>query len=85
MLREVFNLYGVKRVGPAEQENRFADIVEAEHHHQQTGKTQAKTAVRRAAVAEEIQVELDRFQMQPFFQRLFGSAPHNGARAVRRW
>ena len=54
----------------SEEEHRLADVLDAQQHHQEARQAKAKAAVRRAAVAEEIQVELDRLQPQAFLQRL---------------
>ncbi len=59
-------------VGSAEQEDRLANIGQVEHSHQQTRQTHTKATVRRAAVAEEVQVELNGFQAETFFNGLFG-------------
>ena len=68
-----FSLYGFSRFGPRNRKTASRMLLQAEHDHQQAGKAQPKTAVRRAAEAEEIQVELDRLQGQAFFQRLAAS------------
>ncbi len=58
-------------VRSSEQEDSITHILKPEHNHQQARQAQAKATVRRAAKTEEIDVELDRLQVQAFFERLF--------------
>src|SRR5690606_17748034 len=57
-------------VGASEEVNCFANIGQIQQDHQQTAEAESKPAVRRAAVAEVIQVVLNRGQGQAFFQGL---------------
>ena len=47
-------------VRPAIQERDLADVVLVQHLHQQAGEPEAEAAVGRCAVAEEVEVVLDR-------------------------
>ena len=49
----------------AVEEGDLAHVVLAEHLHQQTRQPEPETSVRRAAVAEEVEVKLDRPDVDP--------------------
>jgi uncharacterized protein YndB with AHSA1/START domain len=54
-------------VRAAEQERHVPDRVQAQEHHQEPAEAQAEAAVRRAAVAEAVQVAEHRLGGQPLF------------------
>jgi SpoVK/Ycf46/Vps4 family AAA+-type ATPase len=56
--------------GPAEQERRIAQRLQPQQHHQQPAKTHAEPSVRRAAVAETVEVVPHRLRRQPLLLRL---------------
>ncbi len=54
----------------AKEKNRLADVLDPQQHHQKAPQAKAKTAMRRAAVTEEVQVKLQRFEVQSLLQSL---------------
>ena len=57
-------------MGAAVQEGDLAHVVLAEQLHQQAREPEAEAAVRRRAVAEEVEVVLDRLDLDALLARL---------------